>query len=133
MAKSGRGAQALEVQVMLLEKPGAPWEPPPPPPGLRREQEPFGFAVEDSAAGDGEGRGVRISSIDLRSYAYRAGVREGDLLLEIDGRAVADKAAYRKAVSETADIARLYVRRGGKTLFFGVRREAPLSARGGAH
>src|SRR5437762_1018606 len=128
-----RGAQALEVQVMLLEKPGAPWEPPPPPPGLRREQEPFGFAVEDSAAGDGEGRGVRISSIDLRSYAYRAGVREGDLLLEIDGRAVADKAAYRKAVSETADIARLYVRRGGKTLFFGVRREAPLSARGGAH
>ena len=118
---------------MLLEKPGAPWEPPPPPPGLRREQEPFGFAVEDSAAGDGEGRGVRISSIDLRSYAYRAGVREGDLLLEIDGRAVADKAAYRKAVSETADIARLYVRRGGKTLFFGVRREAPLSARGGAH
>src|SRR5438477_12006719 len=128
-----RGAQALEVQVMMLEKPGAPWEPPPPPPGLRREQEPFGFAVEDSAAGDGEGRGVRISSIDLRSYAYRAGVREGDLRLEIDGRAVADKAAYRKAVSETADIARLYVRRGGKTLFFGVRREAPLSARGGAH
>src|SRR5439155_12570611 len=111
-----RGAQALEVQVMLLEKPGAPWEPPPPPPGLRREQEPFGFAVEDSAASDGEGRGVRISSIDLHSYAYRAGVREGDLLLEIDGRAIADKTAYRKAVSETADIARLYVRRGGKTL-----------------
>ena len=127
-----RGAKALEVQVMLLEKPGAPWEPPPPPPGLRREQEPFGFAVEDSAAGDGEGRGVRIGSIDLRSYAYRAGVREGDLLLEIDGRAIADKAAYRKAVSETADIARLYVRRGGKTLFFGVRREVLLSARGGA-
>src|SRR5438105_5141958 len=128
-----RGGKALEVQVMLLQKPGAPWEPAAPPPGLRREQEPFGFAVEEPAAGDGEqGHGVRISSIDLRSYSYRAGVREGDLILEIDGRAIADKAAYRKSVFEAPDIARLYVRRGGKALFFGVRREAPLSARGGA-
>jgi S1-C subfamily serine protease len=70
-----------------------------------------------------------VSSVDLRSCAYRAGVREGDLILEIDGHAVADKAAYRTMVSETAGVARLYVRRGGKALFFGLRREAPVAAR----
>ena len=124
-----RNGKALEVPVMLLEKPGARWEPPVPPPGLRREQEPFGFAVEDANKDDDHGRGVRVSSIDLRSCAYRAGVREGDLILEIDGQAVGDKAAYRKAVSGISPVVRLYVRRGGKSLFFGLRREGPVASR----
>jgi serine protease Do len=125
-----RGGKALEVPLVLLEKPGAPWEAPPPAPGLRREQEPFGFAVEDPAKDDGDfGRGVRVSSIDLRSFAYRAGVREGDLIVEIDGLAVIDKGAYRKVISGLTAVSRLYVRRGGKALFFGLRREAPMTAR----
>jgi serine protease Do len=125
-----RGGRTLEVAVVLLEKPGAAWEPPPPPPGMRREQEPFGFAVEDPPKDDADhGRGVRVSSIDLRSFAYRAGLREGDLILEIDGQTVADKAAYHKAISGLTGVVRLYVRRGGKALFFGLRRDAPVAAR----
>jgi len=110
-----RGDKALELSVLL---------------GLRRDQEPFGFAVEEPAAADAHhGHGLRVTSVDLRSCAYRAGVREGDLILEIDGHAMADKVAYRTVVSGMSGIARLYVRRGGKALFFGLRREAPVAAR----
>src|SRR5437588_8165561 len=35
-----RSGRALELSVMLLEKPGSPWQPPPGAPGLRREQAP---------------------------------------------------------------------------------------------
>src|SRR6267378_7933825 len=49
-----RSGKALEVAVVLLEKPGGPYEPPQRVPGLRREQEPFGFAVEEPAKDDGD-------------------------------------------------------------------------------
>jgi len=125
-----RDGKALELSMTLLEKPAAAWQPPPPQPSRRRDQEPFGFAVEEPAAGDAEhGHGLRVTSLDLRSCAYRAGVREGDLLLEIDGHAVADKAGWRAMVSGVTGIARLYVRRGGRALFFGLRRDAPVAAR----
>ena len=127
-----REGKQREVAIVTAQKPGPAWEPPASPPGLRREQEPFGFSVEEPARDDGDrGRGVRVSSIDLRSCAYRAGVREGDLILQVDGKAVLDKAAYRKAISVAAGISRLYVRRGPRALFFGLRREAPI-ARGSA-
>ncbi len=123
-----RDGKALDVPVLLLEKPGPSWEPPPPLPPGRRDQEPFGFAVEETDPSDHE-RGVRVSSIDLRGCAFRAGLREGDLILEIDGHAVADRAAYKKAVSALQGVARLYVRRGGRALFFGLRRDSPLAAK----
>ncbi|OLC78387.1 MAG: hypothetical protein AUH83_02400 [Deltaproteobacteria bacterium 13_1_40CM_4_68_19] len=56
-------------------------------------------------------------------------MREGDVILEIDGHAMADKVVYRTVVSGMSGIARLYVRRGSKALFFGLRREAPVAAR----
>src|SRR5206468_10640798 len=122
--------KALEAAVVLLEKPGSPYEPPQRVPGLRREQEPFGFAVEEPPKDDGDhGAGIRVSSIDLRSCAYRAGLREGDLIVEVDGQVVGDKAAYRKVISSLGSVSRLYVRRGGKAMFFGLRREAPMASR----
>ncbi|MFN2550220.1 MAG: trypsin-like peptidase domain-containing protein [Myxococcales bacterium] len=125
-----RTGKELQIPVVLQEKPGAPWEPPAAPPALRREQRPFGFAVEEPPRDEGDhGRGVRVISVDLRGCAYRAGVRQGDLILEVDGKPVIDKPSYRKVISSAAPIARLYVRRGGKALFFGVRRDAPVTAR----
>ena len=123
-----RGGKQLDVSVTLLEKPGPAWAPPSPPPGLRRDQEPFGFSVEEPAREDGIA-GVRVSTIDLRSSAYRAGMREGDVILEIDGQPVIDKISYRKAVGKLRAVTRLYVRRGGKALFFGLRREAASAFR----
>src|SRR5207253_10824175 len=93
-------------------------------------QRPVVFAADGAPPGHTDhGHGLRLSSMDLRSCAYRGGVREGDLILEIDGHPVADKASYRPMVSGMTGIARLYVRRGSKALFFGLRREAPVAAR----
>jgi serine protease Do len=125
-----RSGKPLEVAVLVLEKAGARPAPPVPSAVTRREQEPFGFAVDDLPAGDADSkRGVRVISVDLRSVAYRAGVREGDLILEIDGQPVADKLAYRKVISSIPAVARIYVRRGGKALFFGLRLDPPALAR----
>jgi S1-C subfamily serine protease len=91
--------------------------------------------VEEPAKDDGDhGRGVRVISIDLRSCAYRAGVREGDVILEVDGQRVPNKIAYQQTISKLTAVSRLYVRRGGKALFFGLRRDAPAAvrARGGS-
>jgi len=76
-------------------------------------------------------RGVRVGAIDLRGPAYRAGVREGDLIVELDGRPVANKAAWQKTTASLTQrgVSRLYVRRGGKAIFFGVRRETLPVAR----
>jgi S1-C subfamily serine protease len=72
-----------------------------------------------------------VSAVDLRGPAYRAGVRQGDLILEVDGNGVPDKAAYHKVLASVRAeaVSRLYVRRGGKSLFFGLRRDTPAAAR----
>jgi serine protease Do len=125
-----RSGKEHRLAVMLLEKPGAAYDVPPPAPTLRREQEPFGFAVEEPPRGDVDrGRGLRVTSVDLRSNAYRAGVREGDLLLSLNGQALGDKPSYRKILPSLPAVSRLYVRRGGKALFFGLRRDAAATAR----
>jgi S1-C subfamily serine protease len=127
-----RSGKLREVPVVVQEKRGASREPSRPPMALRHDQEPFGFAVDEPPGDDGDhGRGLRVSSVDLRGTAYRAGVRQGDLILEVDGNAVPDKATYRKTLASVraAGVSRLYVRRGGKSLFFGLRRDVPAAAR----
>jgi S1-C subfamily serine protease len=114
-----RNGRLHDMVATLEQKTSGPWSPQTAPPSIRREQEPFGFAIDEA------GREVRIASIDLRSSAYRAGLREGDLILELDGKPVPDKSVYRKLISAMgkAAVSRLYVRRGAKALYFGLRRE----------
>jgi S1-C subfamily serine protease len=128
-----RNGKALLLAVVLQEKVGASFEPHRTPPPLRHEQEPFGFAVDEPPADDGDrGHGLRITSIDLRGPAYRSGMRQGDLILEVNGAGVPDKAAYRRALAAAAGVSRLYVRRGGKSLFFGLRRDPPVATAAGS-
>jgi hypothetical protein len=56
-------------------------------------------------------------------------VREGDVILEVDGQPVPNKVSYLQAISKLSAVSRLYVRRGGKALFFGLRRDPPAVAR----
>jgi serine protease Do len=109
------------VAVMLESKPGEELaDQPAPAAPARKEPELMGLSVDEQ-----QGRpGVRISAVDPRGPAYRAGLREGDLVLEVDGRAVPDRASLRKALAESGAVARMYVRRNGRALFFGVRRDA---------
>jgi S1-C subfamily serine protease len=112
--------------VVLAPRPGAVSDEPPAraATAARKEQEPFGFSVEEQP---GE-PGVRISSVDLRGAAYRAGLREGDVVLDVDGRSVRDRDAFRKAVAEGGAVTRLFVRRNGRSIFFALRKEPPQTA-----
>jgi S1-C subfamily serine protease len=123
-----RNGKPLQLAAVLEEKPGSAPEAPAPLPVVRREEQPFGFAVDEALS---DARGVRVANVDLRGPAYRAGVREGDLIVELDGKPVANKAAWQKAVGQLGSkhVSRLYVRRGGRAIFFGVRRETQPVAR----
>ena len=98
---------------------------------MRKDLEPFGFGVEDlGPAAGGERAGVRITAVDLRGDAYRVGLREGDMILEIDGHSVRDRAEFRRTLAENrAAVVRLYVRRGSRAIFFGLRRATQQTAR----
>jgi serine protease Do len=122
-----REGQPLAVEVALQDKPGenpvraAPAEVRP------RGGGSFGIVAEDRAAEESPlaPHGVRIGSIDVRGSGFRAGLREGDVVLEVDGHPVDDRAVFEKQAAAGAGIARLLVRRGRRVMYFGLRRELP--------
>ena len=75
---------------------------------------------------------MRITSVDLRGAAYLAGVREGDVVLDIDGRPVRDRAGFRKALADSGAVTRLFVKRNGRSIFFGVRKALDRAVRAGS-
>ena len=117
------GKEAL-ASVKLRERPGAR---PAPPKEQAGPKEALGLSVDDPGAG---AEGVRVASVDVRGPAYRAGVREGDVVIEVDGEPVQGKAAFLALISRRppSGVTRLYVRREGKPIFFGLRRDAPAAA-----
>jgi serine protease Do len=113
------------VAVALAEKPGqAAEERPARVAAGRKDQEPLGISVDEQPGLSG----LRITSVDLRSAAYRAGLREGDVVLDVDGRPVRDRTGFRKAIAESGAITRFYVRRNGRSIFFGVRKDSAQTA-----
>jgi serine protease Do len=120
-----RDRKLRTVAVGLAEKPGeAAADPAPRVVTTRKDQEPFGLSVDEQP-----GRpGLRISSVDLRSTGYRVGLREGDVVLDVDGHPVRDRAAFRKAVAEGGAVTRLYVKRNGRSIFFGLRKDPAQTA-----
>jgi S1-C subfamily serine protease len=126
-----RAGHLREVRVTLAPKPGDPPETKAAVALVRKDLEPFGFAVEDvGPAAAGERSGVRVATVDLRGDAYRVGLREGDVVLEVDGHAVHDRAGFRRTLADShGRVVRLYVRRGSRAIFFGLRRSSPQTAR----
>jgi serine protease Do len=125
-----RGGHLRDLRVGLVAKPGDAPEPKVSAPLVRKDLEPFGLGVEDlGSAGGSQRPGVRITTVDLRGDAYRVGLREGDMVLEVDGRAIRDRGEFRRALAENrASVVRLYVRRGSRAIFFGLRRSAQQTA-----
>lgn len=66
--------------------------------------------------------GIAIFSVDPGSTTHRAGVRAGDVLVEVNGRRVRRMSEYASARSLRPDVLELVVVRGGKklTLWAGV-------------
>ena len=126
-----RSGKARIASITPLERPGTLHEHPRAAPPSRKDQEPFGFTVEEPGKADElvRGHGVRVIDLDLRGPAYRAGLREGDVIVELDGQPVPDRAAFRKAFANLrGTVSRLFVRRGTRVVFFGLRRD-PVATR----
>ena len=83
----------------------------------------FGMAVEPLTPGRARELGVSASSgvivvnVEASGRAAEAGLREGDVISEIDGRAVASADALRSALKAGSRPALLLVHRGGRTAF----------------
>jgi len=116
-----RNRMLRTITVPLTEKPGDPSEDQPARPVIaRKESEPFGLSVDEQPGV----RGLRISAVDPRGSGYRGGLRDGDVVIDVDGRAVGDRASFRRALTESAAVTRLYVRRNGRPLFFALRKDS---------
>jgi serine protease Do len=67
---------------------------------------------------DAPGGGVRVKKVGRESPAEKAGIEAGDVLVELNGKPIKDKAGFKKALAEMAagDKVKLKLRRGGKEL-----------------
>ena len=61
--------------------------------------------------------GVVITFVEQGSFAARAGIREGDLVLEVNGTKVSDVSDLNKAVGNKDNSLVLLLGRGGRTFF----------------
>src|SRR5207237_5961320 len=122
----GREGEERNAEVLLKERPGSTPSGPPKQVAMS-SKDPLGCSVED--AGEPQ-EGVRVTSVDVRGPSYRVGVREGDVIVEVDGAKVENKDAFKAALQRPhrSGVTRLYVRRGGRPIFFGVKRDAPVTA-----
>jgi serine protease Do len=69
-------------------------------------------------------KGVLISGIEPASPAAEAGLRQGDVILEVDRKIVEDVSSLSKILEDTKDKKSVLflVNRGGRTLFIAVKR-----------
>jgi len=67
-------------------------------------------------------RGLAVTGVDPGSVAERAGVREGDVIVNVNGQAVNDASELRSALSRSGkdEATRLRIRRGDGYLFLAV-------------
>lgn len=68
-----------------------------------------------------EGQGVRVSSLEQDGVGARMGLKTGDVVLEVDGNAIADVGAFNKAVTAAKKngVIRVKVQRGKNQIFLG--------------
>lgn len=74
------------------------------------------FAIADESNTDGDARGVVVAKIDPRSAAARTGLRQGDVIIGVNRKPVADMESFTKLTQGTGDLL-LHVRRGDGALF----------------
>ena len=73
----------------------------------------LGLSVQDTD----DGKGVKVIEVDEESNAEKAGIKEGDVIIEVDGKAVngADEMAKITRESKEKVSVMLKIQRGGKT------------------
>ncbi|MGB5055134.1 MAG: DegQ family serine endoprotease [Nitrospirales bacterium] len=78
-----------------------------------------GITVESMPLGE---RGMKVTKVDPESTAFRAGIREGDIILEINREAVNNADDFQRLTGqlESKDRVLLLLQRGRSTIFFSV-------------
>src|SRR5262249_48553696 len=61
--------------------------------------------------------GVAVAGVESGSPAERAGVRQGDVIVSVDGQAVSNVSELRSALAKDKSNVRLGMRRGAGSLF----------------
>jgi serine protease Do len=65
---------------------------------------------------------VVVSSVDPQGPANDAGIRRGDVIIEVDRQEVNDTASLRKVLEKADDRALMLIRRGENQLYMTVKR-----------
>jgi serine protease Do len=67
-------------------------------------------------------KGVRVTGVDPNGPGAKIGLKSGDVILEVDGKAVSDLSSFEKSVAKAKDnkVVRLRVQRGNAKIFMGV-------------
>ncbi|HVH17255.1 MAG TPA: Do family serine endopeptidase [Myxococcota bacterium] len=91
----------------------------------------FGLRVQDLTPElaeqlglEGNANGVVVSAVEPGGPAGEAGLRRGDVIVEVDRHEVQDSGALEKRLEETDDRALLLVRRGDSQLYVPLKRRA---------
>jgi serine protease Do len=91
----------------------------------------FGLRVQDltpeiaEQLGVEDDTGVLVTSVDPGSPAGEAGLRRGDVILEVDRTEVSSASEFQKRLGAADDRALLLVRRGDATIFVPLKRTKP--------
>lgn len=91
--------------------------------GLGLTVQPLTPDIAESLGLSSEVKGVVVSAVEPGSSADDAGLRRGDVILEVNREAVKDLASYRKALKEAGKgkSVLLLVRRGDNTIFMALK------------
>jgi serine protease Do len=99
-----------------------------------REGDDLGLAIQDltpqiaeSLGLDASTSGVVVGGVAPGSPAYEAQLRRGDVILEVNRKAVKDSAAFRAAVrgADKSQSLLLLIKRGDSTIFLALKRDEP--------
>jgi serine protease Do len=98
------------------------------PPGPPKGAKSFGLSVQDlnrdlaEQLGLDQAKGVVVADVDPEGPASEAGIRRGDVIVEVDRKEVKDAKSLQKALEKSEDRALLLVRRGDTQLYLTVKR-----------
>jgi serine protease Do len=83
----------------------------------------LGLQVQDTD----DGKGVKVLDVDNDGSAHKAGIKEGDIILQVDDKAVnsADEIAKAMREKKTQPFVKMQVNRNGKTQTIDVRVKEP--------
>jgi serine protease Do len=119
----------LHPKIALLEEPGAQTQKTSGAPlASPRGSKSFGLSVQDvnseiaEQLGLEDTKGVVVASVDPDGPASEAGIRPGDVIVEVDRHEVKDAASLQKALEKSDERALLLVRRGDNQLYVTVKR-----------